>query len=106
VGILLFNLSGQNSRIVDLFGLLLLYFSAADALAACSDQDAKAAADVYAQSYFKTSQIFYPAKVLKKHSPSGEKEVASYLEANGKKYSIYTLITAECSARFIKRTRP
>lgn len=76
-------------------------------MAECRDLDAKAASDALAKSYFKAPSVFHRAKVMKVHSPSGDKEVASYVEANGKKYSIFTLVSSdECKARFIKRNRP
>jgi hypothetical protein len=51
------------------------------------------------------AEIFHPARVLKVHHPSRRKEVASYVKTGEKHYSIFTLIDADCNARFIKRTR-
>ncbi|WP_221798295.1 hypothetical protein [Oceanobacter mangrovi] len=89
-------------RLLLLFSLLLV---ALPGQAECRDYDAKAAADKLAKSYFRTPQIFHPARVLKVHSPSGLKEVASYVQAADKKYSIFSLIDDNCKASFIKRTR-
>ncbi len=78
----------------------------AEALPVCSDRDAKAASDEKALSYFrKQGEIFHVARVLKKHHPSRDKEVASYVRFGDKHYSIFTLVDPDCRARFIKRTR-
>jgi hypothetical protein len=83
-------------------GLLLL---TPMAYAECLDRDAKAASNDKAKSYFKTAEIFHPARVLKVHHPSRQKEVASYVKTGKKYYSIFTLVNEDCQAHFIKRTR-
>jgi len=76
------------------------------ALPDCPDRDAKAASDDLALGYFRQKgEIFYPAKVLKRHHPSRHKEVASYVRYEAKHYSIFSLVSEDCDARFIKRTR-
>lgn len=76
------------------------------ALPVCPDRDAKSASDDKALSYFrKQGEIFHVARVLKKHHPSRDKEVASYVKVGDKHYSIFTLVNPDCEARFIKRTR-
>lgn len=76
------------------------------ALPVCSDRDAKVASDDLALGFFRQQgNVFHPARVLKKHSPSRAKEVASYIEVGERRYSIFTLVDVECQARFIKRTR-
>ncbi|MCT7357644.1 hypothetical protein [Thalassolituus pacificus] len=82
-----------------------LLFLVPAAYAECLDRDAKAASDEKAKAYFKVAEIFHPARVLKVHHPSRRKEVASYVKTGEKHYSIFTLIDADCNARFIKRTR-
>ncbi len=82
-----------------------LLFLAPVTYAECLDRDAKAASDDKAKSYFKTAEIFHPARVLKVHHPSRQKEVASYVKTGKKYYSIFTLVNEDCQAHFIKRTR-
>ena len=83
-----------------------LSLSEAMYLPVCSDLDAKAASDQKALSYFRQQgEIFHPARVLKKHHPSRDKEVGSYVKVGERYYSIFTLVNPACEARFIKRTR-
>ena len=72
---------------------------------ACSDLDSMMASDTLAQSYFQQSELFESSRVLKKHSPSLHKEVVSYVKADNRFYSIFTLVDKQCEARFMKRTR-
>lgn len=86
------------------FLLLLLPFSAS--YAECKDRDAVAAGEAKAKSYFgKKAEIFHAGKVKSVHHPSKHKEVAAYVKYGEKRYSIFTLVDENCSARFIKRTR-
>ena len=76
------------------------------ALDPCRDQAAKDASDQKALSFFgKQGEIFHPAKVLKLHSPTRVKEVASYVKFGEKRYSIFNVVTPDCRAIFRKRTR-
>ena len=59
----------------------LLVVLPVQALDPCRDQAAKDASDQKALSFFgKQGEIFHPAKVLKLHSPTRVKEVASYVK--------------------------
>jgi len=73
--------------------------------AMCRDRDAWAAGDTLAQSFFKESEVFKRARVLKVHHPSKRKEVASYIKTGKRRYSIFTLVDQNCQAVFRKRTR-
>ncbi|MCY0963604.1 hypothetical protein [Parathalassolituus penaei] len=87
-----------------LLGLMLMLM-AMPMQAECRDLDAMAASDKLAKGYFKDGAVFHPARVLKVHSPSGRKEIASYVKTGDKRYSIFTLVDEDCKARFMKRTR-
>ena len=71
----------------------------------CRDRAAIGASDEFAKSLFREADIFHPGKVLKHHHPEARKEIASYVQTGDKKYSIFTLVDAECQAVFRKRTR-
>lgn len=73
--------------------------------AQCRDFDAIAAANKKAASYFKEGAVFHPGVVQKVHHTSGRKEIASYIKTGNKRYSIFTLVDAECNVKFRKRTR-
>ena len=89
-----------------LFGLALsaILFSI-DSEAQCRDFDAIAAANKKAASYFKNGEVFHPGAVQKIHNTSGRKEIASYIKTGNKRYSIFTLVDADCNVKFRKRTR-
>mgnify|MGYP001473544180 CR=1 FL=1 len=74
-------------------------------VAECRDKEAIAASDVLAKGYFQDASVFHPGRVLKVHSPSGRKEIASYVKTGERRYSIFTLVDENCKARFMKRTR-
>ena len=71
----------------------------------CADRDAIRASNDLAMSFFRNPSTFEQSRVLKKHSPSKLKEVVSYIESDQKRYSIFTLVSVDCAARFMKRTR-
>tara|TARA_B110001454_G_C12542203_1_gene359902 strand:+ start:147 stop:464 length:318 start_codon:yes stop_codon:yes gene_type:complete len=73
--------------------------------AQCRDFEAIAAANTKAASYFKDGTVFHPGVIQKVHNPSGKKEVASYIKAGEKRYSIFTLVDEDCNVKFRKRTR-
>ena len=73
--------------------------------AECRDADAIEAANKKAASYYKNGEVFHPAVIQKIHHPSRKKEVASYIKAGEKHYSIFTLVDHDCKVKFIKRTR-
>ncbi len=83
----------------------ILGFYGITASAECRDFDAIAAANAKAASYFKDGEVFHPAVVQKVHNTSGRKEIASYIKTGEKRYSIFTLVDAECKVKFRKRTR-
>lgn len=86
--------------------LMALVASSASAAPVCRDADAKSIANEAALDFFrKQGEIFRPAKVFKVHSPSRFKEVGSYVKIGKKQYSIFTLVSPDCEAHFIKRTR-
>ena len=74
-------------------------------LAECPDTDAKSAADAKALSLYGNASVFKAAVVLKRHLPSRNKEVASYIKIDNKHYSVFTLVFDGCRAEFRKRTR-
>jgi hypothetical protein len=89
-----------------ILGLLVgVIFLSENSLALCRDLDAIAAGNEKAKSYFKEAEVFHPGVVQKVHHPSKKKEVASYVKAGDKRYSIFTLIDHDCKAQFRKRTR-
>ena len=49
-------------------------------------------------------EVFLPGKVLKKHHPSGIKEVASYIKSQNLYYTVFAHVNADCNATLIKRT--
>ena len=85
--------------------VMIIAVDVANAEPECNDRDAVVASDTLAKKLFKAAVVFHPALVLKRHWPSRQKEVASYIQAGEKKYSIYTLVSPDCQAHFIKRTR-
>lgn len=89
-----------------IFICFILLSTRSEALPVCSDRDAKTASNDLALSLFRQQgEVFHPARVLKKHSPSRAKEVASYIAVGQRRYSMFALVSPECEARFIKRTR-
>lgn len=82
-----------------------LVFYAMTVSAECRDFDAIAAANKKAASYFKDGEVFHKAVVQKVHHTSGRKEIASYIKTGEKRYSIFTLVDADCKVKFRKRTR-
>lgn len=71
----------------------------------CTDQKAVQASDALGKQYFRDGKVFHKGKVFKHHSPSGIREVASYIQTGELRYSIFTLVDPACKARFMKRTR-
>ncbi|TDO99987.1 hypothetical protein DFP79_1006 [Marinomonas balearica] len=62
------------------------------------------ASDKYSEALM-NGEVFKRAKVLKRHHPSKRKEVASHIKAGDLYYTVYTLVSNECSAHMIKRTQ-
>ncbi len=86
--------------------LLSLSFST-NALAECPDYEAKSAADKLSKVFLgKNSSVFQPAVVLKRHHPSRQKEVASYIKAGKQYYTMFSIVNGNCKAFFIKRAGP
>ncbi len=85
--------------------VLSAIFLSVNSVAECRDFDAMAAANKKAASYFKNGEVFHPAAIQKIHHPSRKKEVASYIKAAKKHYSIFTLVDHDCKVKFRKRTR-
>lgn len=88
--------------------LLWLFSSASFAIEECLDDKAKKAGNEKALSYFKKAELLplYPTRIQKRHHPSKNKEVASYVKvADGRIYVIFTLVKSDCTAYFRKRTR-
>ncbi|GGY34608.1 hypothetical protein GCM10011297_04580 [Bacterioplanes sanyensis] len=75
------------------------------AVAECRDRDAMTASDELALRLLRQAEISHPAKVLKVHHPTKRKEIASYIKAGQRYYSIFTLVDEDCNAVFRKRTR-
>lgn len=74
-------------------------------MAECRDAQAFGAANDKALSYFKNGEVFKAAVMQKNHHTSGNKEIASYIKSGDKHYSIFTLVDADCNAKFRKRSR-
>lgn len=75
--------------------------------AECPDFQAKAAADELSIAFLgKKSTVFQPAVVLKRHHPSRQKEVASYIKAGNQYYTMFSIVNGSCKAAFIKRAGP
>lgn len=85
--------------------LVFLALYAQGSMAECRDLQAFEAANNKALSYFKNGTIFKAAVVQKNHHTSGNKEVASYIKSADKRYTIFTLVDADCKAKFRKRSR-
>lgn len=85
--------------------ILCIIFLADNAESECRDADAMAASNTKAASYFKGGSVFHPAVIQKIHHPSRKKEVASYIKAGDKRYSIFILVDENCKVEFRKRTR-
>lgn len=87
--------------------LLSSLLLSSNALAECPDYQAKQAADETSMAFLgKNSTIFQAAVVLKRHHPSRQKEVASYVKADGRYYTMFSIVNSECKAFFIKRAGP
>jgi hypothetical protein len=91
--------------VMKLWAGVLLLAVAMSAAAECRDRDAMAASDDLAQRLMLKDEIFNTAKVLKVHHPTKRKEIASYIKAGQRYYSIFTLVDEDCNAVFRKRTR-
>ena len=77
------------------------------AIAECPDYQAKMAADELSKAFLgKNSEVFQAAVVLKRHHPSHQKEVASYIKTGERYYTMYSIVNGSCKALFIKRTGP
>lgn len=75
--------------------------------AECPDFKAKAAANNLSKEFLgKNSSVFQPAVVLKRHHPSRQKEVASYIKAGNQYYTMFSIVNGSCKAFFIKRAGP
>ncbi|WP_233402232.1 hypothetical protein [Marinomonas ostreistagni] len=72
--------------------------------AECSDKNAIEAAMSASQSVMNGNSFRKP-KVLKRHHPSKRKEVATYFESDDLYYTLYWLVSDNCTAGFIKRTQ-
>lgn len=73
----------------------------------CPDHQAKMAADQLARAFLgKKSEVFQQAIVLKRHHPSLQKEVASYIKADNQYYTMFSIVNSGCTAFFIKRAGP
>lgn len=69
----------------------------------CNDYDAKTAANKVSEKLMK-GDVFKEAVVLKIHSPSKRKEVASYILADNLYYTIFSLVNSQCKVQIIKQT--
>ena len=85
--------------------LLTLMAFSSSSFSECRDFDAIDAANKKSLSYFKNGVIFHPAVIQKIHHPSRKKEVASYVKAGEKHYSMFILVDQDCKTVFRKRTR-
>jgi len=85
--------------------ILAVIFLSENTHAECRDLDAIAAANKKAASYFKEGEVFHAGIIQKIHHPSRKKEVASYIKAGKKRYSIFTLVDKDCLVEFRKRSR-
>lgn len=88
--------------------LLWLFSSVSFAIEECPDDKAKKAGDEKALGYFKKAELLplHPTRIQKRHHPSKNKEVASYVKLeDGRIYVIFTLVKSDCTAYFRKRTR-
>lgn len=85
----------------------LLLTTSGYAAAECPDFKAKNAADLLSKAFLgKNSSVFQPAVVLKRHHPSRQKEVASYIKAGKQYYTMFSIVNGNCKAFFIKRAGP
>jgi len=86
---------------------LLGFAFSGTALAECPDYKAKSAANTLSKAFLgKNSSVFQPAVVLKRHHPSRQKEVASYIKAGNQYYTMFSIVNGSCKAFFIKRAGP
>lgn len=104
--------SGNNENRFQqlILGMVLFVFFSLPSLsfAECTDEKAKKAGNDKALGYFKKAELLplHPTRIQKRHHPSKNKEVASYVKlADGRIYVIFTLVKANCVAHFRKRTR-
>ncbi len=85
----------------------LALLASPSAWAECPDYKAKNAADTLSKAFLgKNSSVFQPAVVLKRHHPSRQKEVASYIKAGNQYYTMFSIVNGSCKAFFIKRAGP
>ena len=70
----------------------------------CDDRSAMAAA-MDASSSIMEGSSFQRPRVLKRHHPSKRKEVATYFESSDLYYTLFWIVSDDCEAGFIKRTK-
>ncbi|WP_234985207.1 hypothetical protein [Oceanospirillum multiglobuliferum] len=104
---LLFRMLGMISFCLLCIALLNPVYAAKKEQKECEDYKAKIAADKLAKAFLgKKSEVFQQAIVLKRHHPSLQKEVASYIKADNQYYTMFSIVNSSCTAFFIKRAGP
>lgn len=87
--------------------LIPLLFLSGLSWAECPDYQAKNASNNLSKAFLgKNSQIFQPAVVLKRHHPSRQKEVASYIKVGKRYYTMFSIVNGSCKAFYIKHAGP
>ncbi|REG85738.1 hypothetical protein [Marinomonas pollencensis] len=94
----------MSNIVQQILALFFILFMSSASWAECSDFEATKAADKVAEKYLK-GKIFQRAEVLKVHSPSKRKEIASYVKSDALYYTIFSLVNSQCKVQIIKRTQ-
>lgn len=101
------SLSVMYRRKTSLAAVMVLMLISPSVWAECPDYKAKSAANTLSKAFLgKNSSVFQPAVVLKRHHPSRQKEVASYIKAGNQYYTMFSIVNGSCKAFFIKRAGP
>jgi len=104
------RLSKQDNSVfrkMPLAAFLITLLASSSVWAECPDYKAKSAANTLSKAFLgKNSSVFQPAVVLKRHHPSRQKEVASYIKAGNQYYTMFSIVNGSCKAFFIKRAGP
>jgi len=89
-----------------LFILVILFSATSHSTfaAECADRNAMSAAMSASQTIMGGNSFKKP-RVLKRHHPSKRKEVATYFKSGDLYYTLYWIISDNCTAGFIKRTQ-
>ncbi|SBS35992.1 hypothetical protein MAQ5080_03330 [Marinomonas aquimarina] len=94
----------KHLALLTFFSTIALAISSTSQAQECDDRSAMTAA-MDASERLMSSDSFRRPQVLKRHHPSKRKEVATYFESGDLYFTLYWIVSDNCQAAFIKRTR-